>query len=173
MAHLELPIPPHFKPDKVGEVWKVSYQETAEEATSWAKQHNIKPAANDRFRIFLVTIDVQNTFCIPGFELFVGGRSGSGAVDDNRRLCRFIYRNLDVINQIAPTMDTHKSIQIFHSIFLVNAKGEHPAPLTLISEEEIKQGLWRINPNLCHDLQIDEAYGQRYLQHYINNLRKS
>ena len=70
-------------------------------------------------------------------------------------------------------MDTHKSIQIFHSIFLVNAKGEHPAPLTLISEEEIKQGLWRINPNLCHDLQIDEAYGQRYLQHYINNLRKS
>ena len=173
MAHLELPIPPHFKPDKVGEVWKVSYQETAEEATSWAKQHNIKPTANDRFRIFLVTIDVQNTFCIPGFELFVGGRSGSGAVDDNRRLCRFIYRNLDVINQIAPTMDTHKSIQIFHSIFLVNAKGEHPAPMTLISEEEIKQGLWRINPNLCHGLQIDEAYGQRYLQHYINNLRKS
>ena len=172
MAHLELPIPPHFDPDRVGEVWKVSYQKRAEEAGNWAKQHNIQPAANDRFRIFLVAIDVQNSFCIPEFELFVGGRSGSGAIDDNRRLCGFIYRNLDVINQIAPTMDTHQPIQIFHSIFLVNAEGEHPAPLTLISEEEIKEGLWRINPKLCYSLQIDEAYGQRYLQHYINTLRK-
>ena len=134
MAHHDLPIPPHFDPDKVGEVWEVPYQERAEEAQRWAKQHNIQPAANDRFKICLVAVDVQNTFCIPGFELFVGGRSGTGAVDDNRRLCEFIYRNLDVITQICPTMDTHQAMQIFHSIFRVNDKGEHPAPFTLISE---------------------------------------
>ena len=171
MAHQELPIPSHFNPNKVGEVWKVSYQERAEEATGWAKQHNVQPAANDKLRICLVGVDIQNTFCIPAFELFVGGRSGSGAVDDNRRLCQFIYRNLDVITQIAPTMDTHQSMQIFHSPFLVNDHGEHPAPFTLVSEEEIKEGKWKINPQVCHNLNIDEAYGQRYILHYVEKLK--
>ncbi|MCK4451769.1 MAG: isochorismatase, partial [Anaerolineae bacterium] len=110
MAHRKLPVPPHFDPHKVDEVWKVPYEERAEEAEEWAKLHNIQPVANDRFRICLVAVDVQNTFCIPGFELFVGGRSGTGAVDDNRRLCEFIYRNLDVITHIAPTMDTHQAM---------------------------------------------------------------
>ena len=152
MAHRDLPIPPHFDPNKVGEVWKVSYQERAEEAAKWAEEYKIPPTAEDKFRICLVAVDVQNTFCIPGFELFVSGRSGTGAIDDNRRLCEFIYRNLDVINQIAPTMDTHQAMQIFHAIFLVNDKGEHPTPFTLISEEEIEKGLWKLNPKLCGSL---------------------
>jgi len=54
----------------------------------------------DKTRICLLLIDVQNTFCIPGFELFVGGQSGSGAVDDNVRLCEFIYRNLGLISEL-------------------------------------------------------------------------
>jgi hypothetical protein len=116
MARNELPIPDHFDSDKMGKVWRVPYQERAEEARRWAKQYKIRPASQDKFRICLLLVDVQNTFCIPGFELYVGGRSGKGAVDDNRRLCEFIYRNMDVITQICPTMDTHQSMQIFHSI---------------------------------------------------------
>ena len=172
MARRELPIPPHFDPEKVGEVWRVPYQERAEEAAQWARRHNMRPAAEDTFRICLVAVDVQNTFCIPGFELFVGGRSGTGAVDDNRRLCEFIYRNLDVITQIFPTMDTHQAAQIFHAIFLVNDKGEHPAPYTLVSVEDIEQGVWKFNPALCDTLQIDEEYGQRHLLHYVRKLRE-
>jgi len=173
MERRELPVPPHFDPNKVGEVWKVPYQERAEEARKWAKQHRIPPAAKDKFKICLVAIDVQNTFCIPGFELYVGGRSGTGAVDDNRRLCEFIYRNLNVITQICPTMDTHQAMQIFHAIYLVNEKGEHPAPFTLISEDDVKKGHWRFNPALCNSLQIDEAYGQRHLLHYTKRLKES
>ncbi|MBI3989481.1 MAG: isochorismatase [candidate division NC10 bacterium] len=172
MAYRELPLPPFFDPSKVGEVWKVPYQERAEEAEKWAKQHHIPPAANDHFRICLVAVDVQNTFCIPGFELYVGGRSGTGAVDDNRRLCEFIYRNLAVMTQICPTMDTHQAMQIFHSIFLVNDKGEHPAPFTLISTEEVEKGVWKFNPALCQSLQIDEVYGQRHLLHYTRTLKQ-
>ncbi len=172
MAHRELPIPPHFDPDKVGEVWRVPYQERAEEVEKWAKEHNIQPAANDRFRICLVAVDVQNTFCIPGFELFVGGRSGTGAVDDNRRLCAFIYRNLDVITQIAPTMDTHQAMQIFHSVFWVNDQGEHPAPFTLISQQDVEKGRWKFNPVLGHSLGMDEDYAQRYLVHYARMLKE-
>lgn len=172
MIRLDLPIPSHFKPDKVGEVRKVSYQEIAEEARKWAEKHNIRPAANDVFKVCLVAVDVQNTFCIPGFELYVGGRSGTGAIDDNRRLCEFIYRNLDVITQICPTMDTHQAMQIFHSIYLVNDKGEHPAPFTLISEEDIQKGVWKFNPVLCHSFQINEDFGQRHLLHYAKKLKE-
>ena len=116
----ELPIPPHFDPERVGEVWRVPYQERAAQAASWARAHGIRPAEEDRLRICLVAVDVQNTFCVPGFELFVGGRSGSGAVDDNRRLCAFLYRNLASITRVIPTMDTHHAMQIFHPVYLVN-----------------------------------------------------
>ena len=172
MAHHELPIPPHFDPDKVDEVWKVPYEERAEEAEKWAKQHNIQPAASDRSKICLVAVDVQNTFCIPGFELFVGGRSGTGAVDDGRRLCEFIYRNLDVITQICPTMDTHQAMQIFHAVFWVNDEGEHPVPFTLISEEDVEKGRWKFNPALGYSLGIAEDYARRHLLNYTKTLRE-
>lgn len=172
MAHREIPIPPHFNPAQVGEVWKVSYQELAEDAENWARQYSIKIAVHDQFKICLVTVDVQNTFCIPKFELYVAGRSGTGAIDDNRRLCEFIYRNLDVITQICPTMDTHQAMQIFHSIYLVNNKGEHPAPFTLISEEDVQKGVWKFNPDLSHGFHIHEDYGQQHLLHYTKKLKE-
>ena len=173
MSRGELSIPSHFKPDKVGEVWKVSYQERAQEARYWAEKYYIRPAYNDTFKICLIAVDVQNTFCIPGFELYVSGRSGTGAIDDNRRFCEFIYRNLDVITQICPTMDTHEIMQIFHAIYLVNDKGEHPDPFTLISFEDIKSGVWKFNPKLCYSFHIDEKFGQEHLLHYTKKLKES
>jgi nicotinamidase-related amidase len=172
MTPNELPVPQHFDSDRVGEVWKVPYQECAEEAERWAKQQKIEPASRDKHRISLLLVDIQNTFCIPEFELYVGGASGTGAVDDNRRLCEFIYRNLGVITETCPTMDTHQAMQIFHSIFLVNDKGEHPPPYTLVSPEDIEHGVWRFNPELTPSLKIDEAYGQEYLHHYAQKLRE-
>ncbi|MGD9234322.1 MAG: hypothetical protein PVH67_10715 [Desulfobacterales bacterium] len=173
MAQNDLPIPSHFDPDNVGQVWRVRYQDRSEDARKWAKQYEIKTASKDTFRICLLLVDVQNTFCIPEFELFVGGRSGNAAVDDNRRLCEFIYRNLDVITQICPTMDTHQSVQIFHSIFLINEHGEHPAPYTLVSAEDVQKGTWKFNPEVAHSLSIDEPYGQDFLRHYTRRLKES
>jgi nicotinamidase-related amidase len=172
MAKHRLPIPPHFNSQTVGHVWKVPYQERAQDAKKWAKEHRLKPASRDELKISLLLVDVQNTFCIPDFELFVGGVSGTGAVDDNLRLCQFIYRNLEMITEICPTMDTHQSMQIFHSIFLVNDLGEHPEPYTLITPEDIEKGAWRFNPELSSSLDIDETYGQEYLHHYTQTLKK-
>ena len=171
MASNELSIPPHFNPQKVAEVWKVAYQSLAEAAEKWAKQNRLQPASQDKHKISLLLVDVQNTFCIPGFELYVGGTSGTGAVDDNRRLCDFIYRNLNVITQICPTMDTHQAMQIFHCIFLVNDGGEHPAPYSLITLDDIEKGIWKFNPQLSASLQIDETYGQKFLHHYARQLK--
>ena len=173
MTSRELPIPPHYDPAKVGEVWRVPYQERAEEARRWAEAHGIRPAAEDEFRVALLLVDVQNTFCLPEFELFVAGRSGTGAVDDNRRLCEFIYRNLGTITRILPTMDTHQALQIFHAVFLVNEAGEHPEPYTLISAEDVEQGRWRVNPAAAAALGLQEEYAQEYLLHYTRWLERT
>ncbi len=173
MAPRELPLPPHFDPGKTGQIWKIPYQERAEQARAWAREHGISLAADDAYRICLVAVDVQNTFCLPGFELYVGGRSGTGAIDDNRRLCEFIYRHLHRITQICPTMDTHQLLQIFHPIFLVDEKGNHPAPFTLISEKDLSDGRWKFNPRLSKSLGITPEYGQNHLLSYAKKLRES
>jgi nicotinamidase-related amidase len=165
-----LPIPPHFAAERVGEVWRVPYDERARDAEQWAREHTIAPSAEDEFRLGLVIVDVQNTFCTPGFELFVGGRSGTGAVDDNVRLCEFIYRNLDAISQIVPTLDTHRALQIFHPVFLVDPDGGHPEPYTLIAAEDVEAGRWRINPDLLPGLFLDEEAAAAYLVHYTRRL---
>lgn len=167
----ELPVPAHYDPHKVGQVWRVPYQERTEEAYQWARQHAIQPASKDSFRVALIVIDVQNTFCIPDYELFVSGRSGMAAVEDNRRLCEFIYRNLATITKITATMDTHHALQIFHPAFLVNDAGRHPAPYTLITYEDIKEGRWKFNSAIADDLHINPEYGQRLLEHYTWTLK--
>lgn len=170
MDHHTLPLPPHYRPEQTDQIWRVEYQHRAAEAETWRRTHSIRPSATDPFRIGLLLVDVQNTFCIPGFELFVGGRSGTGAVDDNRRLSAFIYRNLNRLTAIAPTMDTHQAVQIFHSIFLVDDQGRHPAPYTLISAADIEAGRWRFNPEVAASTGHRIEEGQAFLQHYTRTL---
>ena len=166
----ELPLPAHFDPSRVGEVWRVPYEDRAREAPEWASDHGIGPAAEDILRVCLLAVDVQNTFCIPDFELFVAGRSGTGAVDDNRRLCEFVYRNLGEITQIFPSLDTHQAMQVFHAIWLVDEHGNHPAPFTLISAEDVAGGRWRLNSAVARALGIDLDYAERHLAYYTRRL---
>jgi nicotinamidase-related amidase len=166
----ELPLPPHFDASRVGSVWRVPYEERAREAPAWAAAHGVGPAARDSFRVCLLAVDVQNTFCIPDFELFVAGRSGTGAVDDNRRLCAFVYRNLPTITQVFPSLDTHHAMQVFHPIWLVDADGNHPAPYTLVSSGDVEAGRWRANGAVAEALGIDVEYLERHLAHYTRQL---
>jgi len=165
-----LPLPPHYDPERVAEVWRVPYEERAGEAAAWAAEHGLQPAARDETRVCLVAVDVQNTFCTPDFELFVGGRSGTGAVDDNRRLCEFLYRNLGLVTQIVPTLDTHQAVQIFHAAFLVDADGRHPEPYTLVSAEDVTHGRWQVSEEACETLGIEPDYARRHLESYARAL---
>lgn len=159
-------MPAHWDPDRVGEIRRVEYGELFDAATAWRGEHGIAPAAHDRFRIALVAVDVQNTFCTPGFELFVAGRSGTGALDDSRRLCEFVYRNLGAITQVFPTLDTHQALQIFHPALLVDADGNAPAPFTNVSAEDVAAGRWRVNDAAAEGLGLDPDYAQAHLAYY-------
>ena len=170
----QIPMPAHFDSAQVGQVWRIPYQERLSEARAWAKRYGISPASEDSDRTCLLLVDVQNTFCIPDYELFVGGRSGNGAVEDNVRLCQFIYRNLPHISKIACTLDTHTAMQIFHEIFWVNDAGEHPVPLqTLITQEDIETGKWYVNPAVFDSLRgdVDQyTWLKKYGEHYVKTL---
>ena len=168
-----LPMPSFFAQSrkKMDKVWRVPYQERAAQAEEWALQHSLQAAAKDSFRICLMPIDCQNTFCLPDFELFVGGRSGRGAIDDCERLCEFIYRELGVITEIDPTLDTHKAMQIFHSVFLVDEHGKHPAPMTPILVEEVERGKWKINPGVVSSTGGNYMALERHLLHYCRELK--
>lgn len=171
MKPYEYPIPDFFDPDSLSSVWQVPYQQRAVQARAWSLQQKIQPASQDNFRVALMLVDVQNTFCIPGFELFVAGRSGHGAVADNQRLVQFIYRHLGIISEISLTLDTHQAMQVFHASYLVNAQGEHPAPMTLISAQDILGGKWRFNQDIAASLNIEPEYGQKLLEHYTRQLQ--
>jgi nicotinamidase-related amidase len=167
-----LPVPHGVDPERVGDVWRVPYEQRAREAEAWAAEHGLQAAARDRFRLALVLVDVQNTFCLPDFELFVGGRSGTGALDDNRRLCRFVYRNLDAITQIVPTLDTHQIVQIFHAAYLRDPQSRHPEPYTLVTAADVDSGRWRVDEAACETLGVDPEYAQRHLHHYTTALER-
>jgi nicotinamidase-related amidase len=173
MSVSDLPIPEFFHPENVGAVWRIPYEERARQARDWARQYGLQPAASDSTRTWLMLIDVQNTFCIPDFELYVGGRSGRGAVDDNVRLCQFIYRHLGTITNITATMDTHLAMQVFHAIFFVDKNGNHPAPYTDIHISELHDGLWTFNPALADEFDISPEYGQQMMIHYAEELKKT
>jgi nicotinamidase-related amidase len=166
----QLPIPTHFDSQKVGEVWRVPYAERANQAQQWATEHQITKAATDAKRVGLLLIDVQNTFCLPEFELYVAGQSGTGAIDDNKRLCEFIYRNLGIFTKVITTMDTHVAMQIFHPYFWVNAEGEHPQPNTIIQPDEVESGKWQVNPAVAETLPYEKSYLQAYALHYARQL---
>ncbi len=171
-ASPQLPIPPHFNPASVGQVWAVPYQPRAAEAQRWAAEHHLTPAANDARRVALILVDVQITFCLPGFELFVGGRSGDGAVQDNLRLCQFIYRNLAALTRIIITLDTHQAAQIFHPLLLMDEQGAPPPPHTLVSLSDVQQNKWRVNPRVAQMLGLDPQYAQQHLERYTAELQR-
>lgn len=171
MTQIEkLPIPPFHNPAMVGEVWRVDYQQRASDARIWEARHQIQPAGTDEIKVHLLLVDVQNTFCLPDFELFVAGRSGNAAVEDNQRLTAFIYQNLNRITEITLTMDTHQAIQIFHALYLVDEDGNHPDAYSLISSEDVLSGKWGFNPTAAEALEVKADTAQDNLEHYVKTL---
>jgi nicotinamidase-related amidase len=162
----ELPLPPHAHLERITEVRRVDYEARFLDAPAWALEHGLGPAADDTTRVCLLLVDCQNTFCTPGFELFVGGHSGTGAVDDSRRLCEFLYRNLGTITEVVATLDTHQAYQIFHAPFLVDPDGRHPSPYTLVTPEDVSAGRWRVDPDAAALL----GAGDEHLRAYVDAL---
>lgn len=101
-----------------------------------ASRLNLPAAADDAHKVALVIVDGQKDFCLPQGSLYVGGRSGLGAVDDSRRIAEFIYRNVGVLSTVAVTIDSHLPWQIFFPSFWQDEAGAPvPAYATIEADE--------------------------------------
>lgn len=111
----------------------------------------------------LLVIDPQVDFCMPANptlatklrvanggvsspEIDLIGNGGSlyvtGADQDMVRLAAMIDRLGRKISNIHVTLDSHQEAHIAHAMFWVDSKGNHPKPYTMISEDDVKNGVW-------------------------------
>ena len=146
----QLPIPTHFDPKRAA-AWdfRPDAATLATTAASWRAANKIKPSAADETRIHMLLIDVQKDFCFPEGTLYVAGRSGTGAIDDSRRIAEMIYRNLGVITDITTTLDTHLAYQIFFASFWLDKADQPPPPFTTITADQVAAGEVRPNPAMA------------------------
>lgn len=134
---MSLPLPDFYDPDTVGNIYLERAEQVAAAALTYQRQHQIPPATQDATRIAAFGIDCQVGFCIPGASLFV-----PGAVEDTQRTLVWLYRNLDKLTGLLFSLDTHRVFQIFHPAWWTDVQGRHPAPLTTITANEVREGIW-------------------------------
>lgn len=89
-------------------------------------------------RVELIIIDPQNDFMdAPGAALPV-----PGAVADMRRLATMIDRIGHKLEDIHVTLDSHRVIDVAHPGMWRDGDGKRPDPFTLISVDDIENGIW-------------------------------
>jgi nicotinamidase-related amidase len=135
---MTLPHPSYYDENRVTELCIERSAEVTQVAVDYRRQHAITPASKDRFRIAAFGIDCQVAFCTPGGPLFV-----PGAVEDTTRVIDWIYRNLHALTALHFSMDTHRVFQVFHPAWWTDENGQHPAPFTPISVDDVKSGKYK------------------------------
>lgn len=111
---------------------------------------------------FLI-IDTQFDFCHPDGALFV-----PGAEQDVDRMAGLIRQYGDRIDHVVVTLDTHHLLDIAHPLFWRDGAGNHPAPFTRITADDVQTGRWvpQFSPDKARQYVRDlEADGQ--FEHFI------
>jgi nicotinamidase-related amidase len=164
------PMPSFYDPSNIVWGYHPNLAKVYAEAHEWAKRHAVRPAAKDSKIVHVVPIDNQGDFCFPQGTLFVGGRSGRGAMDDSRRFVEWLYANVATITKITPTMDTHMPYQIFYQPFWEKADGSMVDAHTQIGVADIDAGTYRVSPRAAGALKVDYVWLSAYARHYCERL---
>lgn len=175
MKTSELPLPSFHDPRNAERfAFAPDEQAVFTAAAEHRRAHAIRPAASDERNVHLLLIDVQKDFCFPQGSLFVGGRSGRGAIDDSRRIAELIYRDLPSITQITTTMDTHFAYQIFFPSFWVDREGEPLSAHREITVQQIDAGEVRPSPAVAKWLcGGNYPWLMKQVRHYAEELEKA
>jgi nicotinamidase-related amidase len=128
------PFPSFYDSQRIGALFHPDVARIAAEAAAAA----LPPSSEDARTVHLLLIDMQVDFCHPSGSLYV-----PGALGDVQRTVEFIYRNAAHITQITCSLDSHLPSQIFSPNWWADGDGNHPAPFTIVSEEDVQSGRWQ------------------------------
>lgn len=143
-------LPDIYKPQNAEEwSYRTNDFKVFSEAVQYANAHQIPHSTNDRKKIHLLLIDLQKDFCFPEGTMYVAGRSGVGAIEDNKRIAEFIYQRIDKITNITTTLDTHFIYQIFFPWFWLDENDTYLTADTIVTIEQIKTGKVKPNPAIA------------------------
>ena len=168
-------LPAHYDPANARD-WAYAPDQRAlfVAAREAAAESGFATAASDGFTVELVLIDAQKDFCFPEGSLYVAGRSGRGALDDNDRIARLIYGNLGHITSITATLDSHAPLQIFFAAFWLGADGTPVEPHTVIALADVEAGRYRPAPGLAAALGLpDDDWLMKQCRHYCAALERA
>lgn len=88
-------------------------------------------------KVDLLIIDPQIDFCKSNGALYV-----DGADEDMQRVSGMIKRLRSKINDIHVTVDSHHFVDVAHPIFWKDGSGNQPAPFTIITKDDVTNGVW-------------------------------
>ena len=126
--------PDFYQPARVGTL----YVPDSSAAVLAGQQAQMPAAAHDEQRVILLLVDPQVDFIHED-----GALSVPGAVADTRRTIEWLYRNATQVTATAASLDSHIPNQIFYPTWWVGPSGQHPAPATVITGEDVDTKRWQ------------------------------
>ncbi|MBI5961593.1 MAG: hypothetical protein HY866_22825 [Chloroflexi bacterium] len=148
--------PAFYTPNKVGTL----YVPDTVAAVTLGREANLPPAEQDRPRVILLLVDPQVDFIHTD-----GSLSVPGAIADTQRTIEWLLRNASQVSAVAASLDSHIPTQIFYPTWWINAQGEHPAPFTAITGEDVDQKRWRPV--------FERSWSQRYVHQLEQSAKKA
>lgn len=115
----------------------LEHQESIGNILNLAQNEDLSAASNDENKILLLAIDLQNDF-MEG----IGSLGVTGSKTDVQNLTRWMYKNLASLTHVICSLDCHTMQQIFHPMWWTDKEGKHPNPFTIISYDDVKNGIW-------------------------------
>ena len=168
----KLQLPPHYSSDQAyDDKYIANADELATAGLEWRRENGLNLIYGDRKKIHMLVIDAQNDFTFPSGRLPVLGRSGTGAMDAQKNLVEFIYRNLGIITQITCTMDTHIPYQIFYPAAHVRKDGGPVLPNLLISADDYEKE-YQASIEVAMANGVSQAWLTKQFIYYCQQLEK-
>ena len=82
-------------------------------------------------------IGLNDTNADDGKRGYEGSLGVPGANEDSERIAEMIRENMDSIDEIYVSLDTHMKYHIAHPTFWENKDGKNPSPFTVITKKEV------------------------------------